>query len=124
MKIQVSLRTLAVVGAVLTTLSLVSAAQAAQREVTLEPGAPAECLDSPPSRTRIEAFGFVNPSTEKATFRLRNVTRSMLVAGPTLAQQVTYNLPGNGQPDIYRLCAANPKTSGPAIQATLIINGF
>lgn len=126
MKIQVSLRTLAVVGAVLASLSFVGAAHAAQADLTLSPGA-SGCLDASGSSTatQVNAFGFVNfPNTSTlATFRLRNVTKAQLIAGPDVAQQVSYNKPANAPTDLYRICANN-NVAGQTIKVTLIINVF
>jgi hypothetical protein len=120
MKLHVSSLKLAVAAGVF--LLSTGAAQAAQANLTLTPGATG-CLDSPPSPNRVESFGFVSPTSQQATFRLRNVTKGQLVAGPQVSQQATFNLNGNGSPDVYRICANN-NVAGQTISVTLIINGF
>lgn len=125
MKKYVWTRVLAVAGAALS-LSLAVPAHAAQVELTLSPGA-SGCVDASgtPWATQVNAFGFVSqPNTStQATFRLRNVTKATLIAGPDVAQQVSYNRPANGPTDIYRLCANN-NVAGVTIKVTLINNVF
>ncbi len=126
MKMHVSLRKLAVFGAAFACLALAGSAQAAQADLTLSPGA-SGCLDASgaSTATQVNAFGFVtfpNTSTQ-ATFRLRNVTKAQLIAGPDVAQQVTYNRPANAPTDLYRICANN-NVAGQTIKVTLIINVF
>ncbi len=121
MKMHVSLRKLAVFGAVFACLVLAGGAQA----LVLPPGSTV-CVDSGSAPNWIAASGNVGaPAGAAVTFRLRNVTKSQLVAGPvvgTFTPPQLFNIPGNGDPDVYRLCANN-NIVGVTVNVDLSISG-
>lgn len=124
MKLQVSLRTLALAGAALASLSWAGAAHAVQNQGWISPNGAPICADSGAAPNGVEASGFVNaPSGATGTFRLRNVTKAMIVQGPVTLTNAVFIQRGNGSPDNYRVCANNNNGSV-SIFATVIINAI